>query len=646
MHGRHLLPLACGLIGLALPSSASAADRWASPSGSGTECSQANPCSITTAYSGAQEGSDGVPLTAGTFTLTSDLVLDKNIVVRGVDAGSTTLTGTAADAGPGLLTVSAGVLSDVTIDQVPPGACAGSDRTVVRQLGGTLERVHVSYPGSCDGVGISLVGGTVTDSLVDMGEGVGISAGSTPAPTIRNVTVRAPGDLALAHSAPLNVTNSIFDGEIDVRSVVFDPADFLNLTYSNFGDFESDTDGPGGFVTPGGDQTTGNQRSAAPLLNANGTQQAGSPTIDAGTNAIPLDALDLFEGLRILGTPRTDIGADELDDPGGPGVEPPALGTIRAANFDLTARALANGYDTTVKIQIDDEDTFSTPLVDEETLSPTTGPGNGRQYDGVTVGGSLSPATQYYVRVLAENSQDDVSSDGVSLTTLSEPAVASVTVASPTTDRTPSVTAAPNRAGVTLQCRFDSAAFEACGAGPWSPGTNLADGSHELEVKPSDGSMDGVSAVRTVVIGTTGGGGGDGDGDGDGDGGGTTPPPGDQPPVTPPPGVTPTIPPVLPPASTAAVAISRVRVQRGRTLLVTVRNPNAAAAQVRAVLRAGGKVAGRRAATIPANATGRIRVALSRALRKRLRRGGRAKAVLKLTTSGAAPVTQRLTLRR
>src|SRR5215213_7134079 len=67
------LALLVGLIlGCAVPSAAAAADRFASPTGSGTACDQVTPCEIVTAVNHASNGDD-ITLLPGTYTSTVTL---------------------------------------------------------------------------------------------------------------------------------------------------------------------------------------------------------------------------------------------------------------------------------------------------------------------------------------------------------------------------------------------------------------------------------------------------------------------------------------------------------------------------------------------------------------------------------------------
>src|SRR5512147_197203 len=78
---RTIAALAAGLVALAAPGSALAAQRFASPGGTGTTCSQPSPCSIVTAVNSAgvgdevivagDQGSYGTPSSPITTQLTN-----------------------------------------------------------------------------------------------------------------------------------------------------------------------------------------------------------------------------------------------------------------------------------------------------------------------------------------------------------------------------------------------------------------------------------------------------------------------------------------------------------------------------------------------------------------------------------------------
>src|SRR5689334_13972771 len=68
--------------------SAQAAQRYAAPSGTGTECTQSNPCSLNEAVGAAKAG-DEVILTPGTYGLVSPLFTPPvtNVQIHGDGSG-------------------------------------------------------------------------------------------------------------------------------------------------------------------------------------------------------------------------------------------------------------------------------------------------------------------------------------------------------------------------------------------------------------------------------------------------------------------------------------------------------------------------------------------------------------------------------
>lgn len=80
---RPLLAVAAAMAALAAPVAGSAAMRYTSPTGSGSACSQAVPCSLATGVSGAAAG-DEVRLTADEYYLNSQLVISQpNLTISG-----------------------------------------------------------------------------------------------------------------------------------------------------------------------------------------------------------------------------------------------------------------------------------------------------------------------------------------------------------------------------------------------------------------------------------------------------------------------------------------------------------------------------------------------------------------------------------
>jgi hypothetical protein len=299
---------------LALPASAQAGVRHASPAGTGTECSELNPCLLETAVGGARAG-------------------DEIVVAPGIHALGTTLSPTApltihgtvglprprivAPTGSSALDSGATIsISDLTLESVDASSALSlvGDNSVA-------ERVEVVATSSA-GPAIAMRPGNgvlVRDSLLRASsptdaEALFYQATAPSSVTLRNVTAvaSAPHSIALhirtidpTPSASIDAVNVIADAGIDL-SASADPASTsaINLFNSNF----NSGDAAGGTI--GG---SGNQILPPQFVNAAAgdfRQGAGSPTIDAGLTDPANGALDLAGNPRTLNG-RTDIGAYE-----------------------------------------------------------------------------------------------------------------------------------------------------------------------------------------------------------------------------------------------------------------------------------------------------------------------------------------------
>lgn len=313
---------------------AQAAQRYASPEGSGEACSSAAPCSLRTAVEKAGFG-DEVIVGSGTYAVTSSIssVFDldseqgPHLYIHGDFAGPMPkIVGSGMEAETVIGTNGGDSVAYLEISSTGPYAgglgCAGAE----------VDRVVVTVEGATAGGISAYTGCTIRDSLVeakgDEAGGIYVAGffGDTTA-LLRNVTVEASGtgSIGVAASFPgvlfengsitADLANVIANGEAyDLRA--FDGGEGpgkIVVSHSNFD--RAKGEGAATITNAGGNQT------APPLFvgaaSGDFREAPGSPTIDAGAND-QIGPLDLAGNPRSLGS-APDIGAYELVPPAGGG---------------------------------------------------------------------------------------------------------------------------------------------------------------------------------------------------------------------------------------------------------------------------------------------------------------------------------------
>lgn len=310
-----------------------AADRHAAPTGSGTACSTAAPCSIQTAFAGIADN-DNIYLAAGDYGSAAaplDDQFDDNWHPVHVYGQPGTRIYDASD-GMAMWLHAAGSTIEY-VDLVWTGA--SGDALVVD--GASMDHVRVfaqnGSAGRVSGQGPTAI--ITNSSFFSAGESSyglfvwAVRDGSNPTmtTTLRNVTAVATGvgstGLSTSTSgyntpavASYNAYNSIFRGTAyDVSAGTGDANDTGTVTidHSNFN--TSVAFGPGSEAVSG-NQVNSNQSAApafADLAHGDLHQLAGSPTVGAGSDAQSAGTTDIDGEARLNGT--VDMGADEYYAP-------------------------------------------------------------------------------------------------------------------------------------------------------------------------------------------------------------------------------------------------------------------------------------------------------------------------------------------
>jgi hypothetical protein len=339
--------LTCLLALAGAPAAAGAADRFASPGGTGTTCTQATPCDLSTAITGATAGdeviliSNGSPYVVGGAGFIS---VPSGVEVHGEDGQSrpviqgNSIFAPLIPSGAGIVLRHLNFQNSGPAVQVTGGATV-RDVTAISTDAGTFACLFGGDGVLTDAVCIAT---NPTNST-----GVGANLGNSLDATLRNVTAVGGAfgiDFSVsADPAPSSVDakNVIAIGPVDVRGGGSAPSSIsVDMAHSNYDMTQA---AGSATVTPAG---TGSNQTAAPaFINAAGNdyrQASGSPTIDAGTldsqnGPVDLDGEDRDQGLV------PDIGADEFTN-----TPPTASGDSVTVAEDAGATAvdaLANDVD-------------------------------------------------------------------------------------------------------------------------------------------------------------------------------------------------------------------------------------------------------------------------------------------------------------
>jgi hypothetical protein len=324
---RFCCSIVCAVAVLLLSASAAdAAARFASPTGSGSACTSASPCDITTAVNMASTNDD-VTIEPGTYAGLVTTLTDspsKILTIHGQAGAPRPVLDFSS--GEGFALSSFGTsLSDVEVDVAGPfGEAIGANGPV------TIDRV-IGHVLGATSFGCILAGGSTLTNSVCVADGSGPSYGAQIvnafAVTLRNDTLEAPGGSGStggvglrvvastgSHSTP-TLTNVIARGaQADLLAQTDSSAGsqaVITADHSNYANAQT-MNGGGGSTTTITAAGSGTNQTAAPQFANPGIDDfhevASSPTIGAGFSSPANGMSDLDGNPRQVGG-STDIGA-------------------------------------------------------------------------------------------------------------------------------------------------------------------------------------------------------------------------------------------------------------------------------------------------------------------------------------------------
>jgi hypothetical protein len=343
--------LAGALVVGAVP--ALAAQRYATPTGTGSTCTQASPCSLTTAVGSAlagdevivgpgSYGSAGTPLSATIQSGVADLD------VHGVDAGSGSPGATIfSDATYGVVLFGSGdTVSDLDVED---SGSSGGAALALGDGGNVSGERLTARAGASERIACELLlGSTLSDSLCQGsdpgGDGLDVSGGNDGPNnvTLRNVTAVDPAtggngievdsDSLAGRSSALTAINTIARGggfDIEVAENT-QPASVMT-SHSNYNAAHDNVTGGATITDDGTSQTTGDQTMAQLFVNPTGgdfREGLGAQTIGAGLFDPANGSVDFLGDRRVFDSggscASTDIGADQFQPAATPTLSGPA----------------------------------------------------------------------------------------------------------------------------------------------------------------------------------------------------------------------------------------------------------------------------------------------------------------------------------
>ena len=320
----------CFALVLVSASSAQAAQRYASPTGSGTECTQPKPCSFNEAVGKAGAG-DEVIVLGGTYSLSATATLPFAATGAQVHGDPSGPIPKIKGAFLGYLLVDVAPKSRVSFLEFENTSSEFAFGSLCAGVESIFERIRAVSIGKY-ATGIALENCLVRDSLAFASGQLSVGlTGTTNVPgtavgTAVNVTAIASGPESVAvrsttgpfpgSSYTLTVKNSIALGTTDVEAMpAFGNSTLLTIAASNYRSHKETP--PSHVIDVGGNQ------SALPIFvdSASGDfrEAAGSPTIDAGFADPQAGTLDLAGNARTQGWARSTSAPMRWSSPGAAG---------------------------------------------------------------------------------------------------------------------------------------------------------------------------------------------------------------------------------------------------------------------------------------------------------------------------------------
>jgi hypothetical protein len=400
-----------GLLALSTPASASAAARFANPTGSGTACTEAAPCDLVTAVNSAQSGDD-VTIEPGSYNVTTTLDDNSRTVTIHGQAGAArpvitnSMTNGIQLMGPG---------SSVSYLELDISSAGGAGIATTGQE--TIDRVIVKTTNHSNQTSTWTVTGTMTNSVCSTIGANGIAVfngnfGETAAATLRNDTLEATSTGGIAvdvqglgsgASPSIALINSIAHGageDIVADNSAGGTSATVSADHSNF--VTSLQLGSGATAPASGSGT--NQTAPPQFVNASTGdfhELGSSSTVDAGADSSSNGSLD-FDGLpRTMGA-HTDIGAFEYPVP-----------VCQAVSATVP-------FNTTSTLQLHCADPSGAPITSYAVVTP---PGHGTVTVNSTGTATYTPASGY-------SGPDTFTFDATSGQGTGAPATATISVAS------------------------------------------------------------------------------------------------------------------------------------------------------------------------------------------------------------------------
>ena len=383
------------------PGASAAVQRYASPGGTGTDCSAVKPCKITEAVANATAGAE-VIVNPGKYSLTATLATPTTITIHGVAGKPHPRLAFSGASQIGVHVQFGSTLRYVEIEQAAAAPALYGNLS-------TVDQVIASGGGSNTPTAV-IRNSTIRNSMVRASGAGGralttASDGGTVSATYRNVTAVATGAGGIpieAHgestgNATIQLVNVIAwagPGAISLQART-DSSNGAQATiaWTHTAYQSVNAVGIGAkFETGGGNKAeeptfvyppTGNFRLAA-----------GSYMIDAGVTDASNGEFDVDGDLRTIGV--TDIGADEFVPPAAATTGAPSAITDTSATFNGSVEP--NGAPTTYHFQ------YGTTAAYGSTTAPSDA-GSGQGVVAATAAvADLSPGTTYHYRLVAENS--------------------------------------------------------------------------------------------------------------------------------------------------------------------------------------------------------------------------------------------------